>query len=303
MNTLITGGNGLLGKSIQIESALKPTRNELDLFDYESLSKYVDNNNITSIIHCAAKVGGVKANTDKMFDFFFENSLINLNILRVCKEKNIKKIIFIISTCVFPSNAKLPFSENSLHQGEPHNSNFGYAYAKRMLEVGFRSLKKQYDIDSTCLIPCNLYGENDNYNVEDGHVIPSLIHKCYLSKINNTDFEVWGSGKSEREFMYVKDFSNIIQKIHNENMHIDTPLIVSPDRCYSILEAVGVIVDKIGFKGNVVFDHTKPEGILKKNTDSRKFKEYFPNFEFTDLGTGLEETIDFFLENYSTIKK
>lgn len=303
MNTLITGGSGLLGKSIQIESALKPNRKELDLFDYESLSKYVDNNNVTSIIHCAARVGGVKANTDKMFDFFFENSLINLNILRVCKEKSIKKIIFIISTCVFPANAKLPFDENSLHQGEPHSSNFGYAYSKRMLEVGFRTLKKQHGIDSVCLIPCNLYGENDNYHIEDGHVIPSLIHKCYLSKINNTNFEVWGSGKSEREFMYVKDFSDIIEKIHNENMQIDTPLIVSPDRCYSISEAVHVISDRMGFSGNIVFNSSKPEGILKKNTDSSKFKIYFPEFKFTNLECGIQNTVDYFIKNYSNVRK
>lgn len=301
MNTLITGGHGLVGSFINF--GLKPSRKELDLFDYESLLDYVEKNNINSLIHCAAKVGGVKANSDNMFDYFFENMLINLNIMRVCKEKKIDKVISVSSTCVFPSNVKLPFNEDTMHDGEPHVSNFGYGYSKRMLEVGFRAMKVQYGTSSCCLIPCNLYGGNDNYDIVNGHVIPSLIHKCYLAKLNNTDFEIWGSGKAEREFLYAKDFAKVIELIHSGDTFIDGSVIISPDDLYKVSEIVDIIVDKFDFKGKVVFDKTKPEGVMRKNTDNKKFKEYFPDFKFTDLKEGLSETINYFVENYSKVRK
>ncbi len=301
MNTLITGGSGLLGSSI--EFGFKPTRQQLDLLKYEQLVDYVNNNNIDSLVHAAAKVGGVKANTDFVYDFFADNISMNINVQNICKEFKIKKSIFIISTCAFPSNASLPLKESYLHNGEPHETNFGYAYSKRMLEVGSRALKKQYGVNSLCVIPCNLYGENDNYNLQNGHVIPSLIHKCYLAKLNNTDFEIWGSGKAEREFIYVKDFSNIITQIFNKNLDIHETMIVSPETTFTIEQIVDIIVKKIKFDGNVIFDKTKPEGILKKNSSNEIFRKHFSNFQFTSIDEGLEATIEYFIQNYNSLRK
>jgi GDP-L-fucose synthase len=175
-NTLITGGYGLLGSCLNF--GLKPTRYELNIMDYNHLKDYVLLNNITQIVHCAAKVGGVAGNSNNMVEYFSDNLTMNANIIRCCKETNIKKSIFILSTCVFPKDAINPLNENLLHCGEPHETNYGYAYSKRILEVASRCLP-----NAISLIPCNLYGLNDNYNLENGHVIPSLIHKCYLAKI------------------------------------------------------------------------------------------------------------------------
>lgn len=301
MNTLITGGNGLIGSFMNF--GLKPTKKELNLLNYTELKSYIENKNINSIVHMAAKVGGVQGNTKYIFDFFLENMIINTNIFRVCQEYNIKKSLFLISTCAFPKNAPLPLEEKSLHTGEPHETNYGYAYAKRMIEVGSRSLKQQYDIHSNCLIPCNLYGGNDNYNLENGHVIPSLIHKCYLAKLNNTVFEIWGSGKAEREFVYAKDIADIIFMITDNNFLIDGSMIISPDDIFTIEEIVNHIVKIMNFKGKVFFDSSKPEGILKKNSSNKKFKQYFPDFKFTDLETGLALTVEYFLQNYESIRK
>jgi GDP-L-fucose synthase len=301
MNTLITGGEGLLASSI--EFGLKPSKKQLNILNYNDLCHYIEANKIDSIIHTAARVGGVKANTDFVFDFFSENMLMSLNIMNACKKYSIKKTIFIVSTCAFPVNTELPLKEENLHNGEPHNTNFGYAYAKRMLEVGSRALKNQYKISSYCLIPCNLYGENDNYNFESGHVIPSLIHKCYLAKLNNTKLEVWGSGKAEREFIYVKDFASIIGKIYKEDIDINETMIVSPNHTHTIQEIVEVIAKKINFTGNIFFDKTKPEGIMKKNSCNDKFKKYFPNFKFTSLDEGLDNTIEYFIKNYDKLRK
>jgi len=301
MNTLITGGNGLLGKALNF--GFKPSKDELDILNYEKLCYYVEKNKIDSVIHAAAKVGGIKANTDFIYDFFSDNLQMNLNIMNICKKYKLKKAIFIISTCAFPTNCELPLSEKCLHSGEPHHTNFGYAYSKRMLEVGSRALFQQYNISSSCLIPCNLYGENDNYNIVNGHVIPSLIHKCYLAKKNNTDLYIWGSGKAEREFIYIKDFSKLIELMYSNDIEIQNPVIVSPGQSFQIKEIVELIVKIMQFKGNVIYDISKPEGILKKDSSNEKFKKYFPDFKFTDIETGLELTIEYFIKNYESIRK
>lgn len=301
MTILVTGGSGLLGSSINF--GLKPSKDELNILNYENLCQYIEKNNVTSIIHSAARVGGVKSNTDYVYDFFSENIQMSLNVMNACKKYNINRSLYIVSTCAFPSESPLPLKEKYLHSGEPHFTNYGYAYAKRMLEVGSRALNQQYNLSSTCLIPCNLYGENDSYNLNNGHVIPALISKCYLSKINDTSFEVWGSGNAEREFMYVKDFSNIIENIFKNDFSIQEPMIISPDSVVSIKDVVKIISKKLKFSGKIIFDESKPEGIMKKNSDNSVFKSYFPNFKFTSLDEGLENTIDYFIENFNFLRK
>lgn len=301
MNTLITGGAGLLGSALSIGH--KPSRDSLDVLNYANIASYIENHGIDSIVHAAAKVGGVKANTDFVYDFFADNMMMNINVMNACKNYKIKKSIFIVSTCAFPASASLPLKEEYLHLGEPHHTNFGYAYAKRMLEVGSRSLRQQYGLSSSCIIPCNLYGENDNYDIVNGHVIPSLIHKCWIAKNNNTSLEIWGSGKAEREFIYIKDLAKIIESIFHDNIDIPETMIVSPGNTFTIEEVVLEIVKQMNFKGNVYFDKSKPEGIMKKNSSNETFKKYFPDFAFTKLSDGLSSSIEFFIKNYKYIRK
>lgn len=301
MNILITGGSGLLGSEINLQNSLKPTSEQLNLLDYCSLRRYIQLNNVNKIIHCAARVGGVHANHTQMFDFFEANIQMNINVLRACKEFNLNNSILILSTCVMPVQTTLPYTEESLHQGEPHFTNYGYAYAKRMLEVGSRSLEQQYGIKTTCIIPCNLYGPNDNYNLESGHVIPSLIHKCYNAKNTKQDFIVWGSGMPLREFVYVKDLARIIEQMVNDE-HEYSPMIISPDNDISIRDLVSLISLKLDFTGKIVYDFTKPDGIYKKPTSNKVFKKYFPNFQFTNIEDGLNETIKYFVSKYPEIR-
>jgi GDP-L-fucose synthase len=301
MNILITGGKGLLGNSFDF--GYKPSRKELNCLNYDELAKFIEQNKIDSIIHAAAKVGGVKANTDYVYDFFADNISMSINVMNASKNFNIKKNIFIISTCAFPTNATLPLTESFLHLGEPHYTNFGYAYAKRMLEVGSRALRQQYNINSSCVIPCNLYGEHDNYNLQSGHVIPSLIHKCWIAKNTNSTLQIWGSGKAEREFIYVNDFAKIIYELIHHKSDIQDTMIVSPDYAHTIEEIVYHIVKIFKFEGNIVFDKTKPEGIIKKNSNNSVFKQHFKDFKFTDLETGLSKNIEFFIKNYESLRK
>ena len=296
---LITGGAGLVGTSVPF--GLKPTRKEVDLTNYEQLISYIRDHKITDVVHCAGKVGGVKSNKQFINDFLVENLTINANIIKACRE--VDRATFLLSTCIFPEFAHYPLTEDQIHNGEPHPTNYGYAYAKRMLEVGARSLREQYKVNAKCIIPCNLYGANDNYDMENGHVLPSLIHRCYLSKINNQPFTVWGEGKALREFVFSQDLGRILQMIHVDERSTPDMMIVSPGKEWSIREAVEIIISELGFSGELLFDKTKPEGIIRKPTNNTLFTTYFPDFKFTDLKTGLKKTVEDFLTKYPNVRK
>lgn len=299
MPTLITGARGLVGSCF--DYGIKPNRTEMDLMDYDSISRCIQYYGITDIIHLAAKVGGVKANTDNQYDFFTENLLMNANIISAVKEHGLNRATFVLSTCVFPHDVKYPVDVSALHSGEPHPTNYGYAYAKRMLEVGARTLRER-GIQVRCVIPCNIYGKNDNYDLINGHVIPSLIHKCYLAMKHDTPFEIWGSGKAEREFVFAPDVAKAISLIHEDERDIPSSVIVNSRKSYTIEEVARLIAKHMGFNGEMVFDSSKPEGILRKPTVSQ-FHSLYPNFQFTDIDTGIYDTCRFVKENYDSIRK
>jgi len=142
------------------------------------------------VIHTAGKIGGLLGNMNHKGQFFYENITINTNVLEAARVAKVEKVLSFLSTCIFPDNIKYPLTEDQIHNGEPHNSNYPYAYAKRMLDVQSRAYREQYGCNYVCVIPTNIYGPNDNFNLESGHVLPSLIHKCYLAKQNNEDFVI-----------------------------------------------------------------------------------------------------------------
>jgi len=294
MNTLITGGSGLVGSTI--ESKFKPSHDYVDLMDINWITRYITQNKIDSIIHCAAKVGGIKANSEHLGEFYYDNITINANVLEAARLTGVKKVVSFLSTCVFPDNAVYPLSPEQMHQGEPHSSNYAYAYTKRMLEVQSRAYRDQYGCNFVTVIPCNIYGPNDNFNLDSGHVIPSLIHKCYIAKENNTDFEIWGTGKPYREFIYSKDVGYITEWVL-ENYDDPEPLIISPDEEINIAVLAQDIAWKMGFEGNIVFNQEK-DGQFRKPSDNSKLKSLFPNYKFVPIEIGLHKTIEWFKENY-----
>lgn len=302
MSVLITGGGGLVGSEMP-KQGFSPSRAELDLMDYGKLRQYVGDNDITEVIHLAAKVGGVKANDDEMLSFFSDNLTINANIIRVCAEMRIFAATFVLSTCVFPANARYPVNEDNLHDGEPHPTNYGYAYAKRMLEVGARALRRKR-VWAKCVIPCNIFGKHDNYDMVNGHVIPSLIHKCYLAKRDGTPLRVWGSGDCEREFAYAPDIARAVWQIHmDERPEMPVSMIVSPASAYTIRYTVERIREAMGFEGAVIWETDKPEGILRKPTINHRFTKCYPTFQFTPFERGITETCKFVQQNYDSIRK
>lgn len=295
MNTLVTGGSGLVGCTI--ESKFKPSRYDVDLMNLDSVVCYITENQIDSIIHCAARVGGVKENKENPAEFFYENSMMTMNIIEASRLCNVKKIVCLLSTCIFPHEADYPLTINQIHKGEPHPSNYGYGFAKRMTEINARAYRDQYDMNIVTIIPCNIYGPNDNFNLNSGHVIPGLVHKCYNACKNNTDFEIWGTGKPYREFLYSKDAGHIAQWAL-DNYDESEPLIVSPDEEISIAVLAQEIAQRMGFKGNIIYNQ-KLDGMFRKPSDNSKFKSILPDYKFVPIEMGLEKTIKWFIENYN----
>ena len=301
IKTLVTGGTGLVGSAIK-NANIKLSTQDVDLRDWESTLSLFGNLKPEKVIHCAARVGGLGGNMNYKGEFFYDNIMINTNVLEASRRVGVKKVVSFLSTCIFPDDVEYPLTENKIHLGEPHNSNYPYAYAKRMLDIQSRAYKEQYGLNYVSVIPTNIYGPNDNFDLENGHVLPSLIHKCYLAKQNNTDFVVWGSGKPLREFIYSEDVARLAEWAL-DNYEEEEPIIFSTSDEISIGKLAEMVVYYMGYKGKLVFDSDKPDGQHRKPSDNSKLKSYLPDFEFTPIDKGIEKTVEWFLNNYENIRK
>jgi GDP-L-fucose synthase len=298
---LVTGGHGLVGSEFINKQYFKPTSKDYDLRKREDTNRLMIKQ-FDSVIHCAGKVGGVGGNMNHKGEFFYDNIMMNTNVIEGARLSKVKNLVAFLSTCVFPDQVEYPLTEKKIHLGPPHFSNDAYAYAKRMTDIQIRSYKEQYGLNYKSVIPCNIYGPNDNYDIVNGHVLPSLIHKCYLARENKTPLTIWGSGKPLREFIFSKDVAKLTEWVlynYNEN----EPIILSTSEEISIMNIVDIIVELMNFKGDVIFDSSKPDGQFRKPSDNSKIKNYLPDFKFTPLYEGLKETIEYFEKNYTIIRK
>ena len=296
---LVTGGTGLVGSAINAD--VKVGRN-YDLTNPVICDSMFAEHNPTHVIHCAAKVVGLGGNMNYKGEYFHDNIMINTNVIESSRKSGVTNLVVFLSTCVFPDDVEYPLTEKKIHLGEPHFSNYPYAYAKRMSDIQIRAYREQYKLNYTSVIPCNIYGPNDNFSLEHGHVIPMLMHKLYLAQQNNTDFVVWGSGKPLREFIFSKDVAKLAEwALHNYNE--SEPIILSTSNEISIKDLVDLLVNEFEFKGKVIFDDSKPDGQYRKPSDNNKLKSYLPNFQFTSIENGIKETIKWFKENYETTRK
>lgn len=302
---LVTGSNGLLGyafKEICPPGTIFISREDADLTNFEQTKEIFLKYKPTHVIHLAAVVGGIGSNMIHSGEYFRNNIMINTNVLECARLAGVKKLISFMSTCVFPDKCTYPLNEKDLHNGPPHPSNFGYAYAKRMLEVQSAAYRKEWGCDYIVAIPANIYGPNDNWSLTDGHVMPSLIHKSFLAKNNETELYVWGSGSPLREFIYSGDIAKLTMWAL-ENYSEDTPIIFSSGIEISIKDVVGLITKEMNFKGSILFDSSKPDGQYRKPSDTTKLKKYHPDFEFTPIEIGLKKTVEWFMHKYPSVRK
>lgn len=296
---LVTGGYGLVGSAI---SADVRVGSEIDLRDPTQVDTMYAQHKPTHVIHCAARVGGVADNMSRKGEYFYDNIMMNTNIIEYARRYNVERLINFLTVCVFPDDVEYPLTEQKIHLGEPHFSNNAYAYAKRMSDIQINAYREQYGINYTSVIPTNIFGPKDNFSLVHGHVIPMLMHKLYLAQRNNTALVVWGSGNAKREFIFSKDLAKMVEFVltdYNET----SPVILSTSEEVSIREVVDVLVEAFNFKGNVVFDTTKPEGQYRRPSDNSKFMQYVPDFKFTPFEEGIKETAEWFINNYETARK
>ena len=317
MRICVTGGNGMVGSCIKDITNQYPEHEfvflhrDIGNHGVELTSKmcvltYFSSQKFDAIIHLAAAVGGLYKNMEKNVEMFNTNMAINQNILEAAHKYNIQRGIFCLSSCIYPSNpSKFPMDETMIHEGPPHPSNEGYAYAKRMMEVQCRQYNSKYNTQYICLVPVNLYGPYDNFKQGEAHVIPELMHRFHINKsMINRDLYVFGTGKPLRQFLYAKDFSKIILNIlfdiekTQENIYI----------CCNDEVTIKTMVEKLCNSMNIdtnriCFDTTKSDGCMRKTVTNKKLLNLYPNFKFTSMEDGLRETYTWFVENYVNIRK
>ena len=298
-NVLITGGTGMVGSAFKqiLSNAEYISKDEFHNFSYDIKDK--------NVIHLAARVGGVKANTDFVADFYVENSIINRKVLEYANVGKAKKVVSLLSTCIYPDSPYVtyPLTEDQLHMGPPHHSNFGYAYAKRMIDVMSRAYRQQYGCNFITAIPNNLYGENDNFDLENSHVIPALMRKIWEAKINSrSSVEVWGDGSPLREFTYSLDIAKILIFLL-ENYDEPEPINIGNTEEYSIKEVVQILCDELEYDGKIEWDITKPNGQFKKPSSNKKLLDLgWKEEDYTSLKTGLKKTCKWFKMNYPSVR-
>ncbi|CAL1283764.1 unnamed protein product [Larinioides sclopetarius] len=310
---LVTGGTGLVGKAIENvvkantltdENWVFLSSKDADLTDVEQTNALFEKYKPTHVIHLAAMVGGLFRNLKYNLDFLRNNIHINDNVLNCSYKHGVQKVVSCLSTCIFPDKTTYPINETMIHNGPPHDSNFGYSYAKRLIDIQNRAYHAQHGCNFTSVIPTNVFGPFDNFNLEDGHVLPGLIHKTYEAKKNGTPLTIWGSGKPLRQFIYSNDLARLIVWVLREYNEIN-PIILSVDeeQEVSIKDAALAVAEAFDFKGEVIFDTTKSDGQYKKTASNEKLRKYKPDFVFTPFKQAVKETVDWFVSNYEVARK
>ena len=237
-------------------------------------------------------------------DFFRNNMKMNDNILACSHKYGVQKLVSCLSTCIFPDKTTYPIDESMVHSGPPHPSNFGYSYAKRMIDVQNRAYHEQHGCQFTSIIPCNVFGPHDNFNVQQGHVIPGLINKAHAAKRDGTVFEIWGTGAPLRQFIYSLDLARLTVWVVREYEEIE-PIVLATDEEdeVSIKDVAMMVLEAANFKGEVKFLTDKADGQFKKTASNAKLRKYLPNFKFVPTRQAIQETVQWFSDNYDQARK
>lgn len=316
---LVTGGSGLLGQAIKYileteapgsrfakkadETWIFVSSAEGDLRDPIQAAKLFEKYKPTHVIHLAAIVGGLFKNMKENATILRDNILINDNVIHTCYTTKVDKLISCLSTCVYPDKVEYPLTELNIHLGPPHSSNFGYAHAKRMVDVQNHAYKGQFGCNFTSAIPTNIFGPHDNFDLEDAHVMPALIHKCYLAQKNGTPFVVGGTGKPLRQFIYSRDLAKLFIWMLREYDDVEPVILsVGENEEVSIKQLADAIVKAMDFKGEYTFDTTRADGQFRKPASNKKLLSLIGDFTFTPFEEALNTTVQWFLQNYETAR-
>jgi len=303
---LVTGGSGFLGRVI-VEKLEKrganvfvPRSKHFNLVDYKAVRRLFGTVMPNIVVHSAAFYGGIWINKLYPGRVYFKNLIMGANVFEMSRLWDVEKFVGVGTACSYPGEAEGDLKEENLWDGACHDSVECYGMTKKMLLVQGRAYNKQYGLNSIHLILTNLYGEYDTFNPDRSHVVAALIRKFVEAKMNNNDkVEVWGSGKPIREFLYVSDAAEAIVRA-TENYNNLEPINIGVGKGTSIKELVELIAEITGFKGKIVWDSSKPDGAMRKVLDISKMKKVLNWQPETPLREGLEKTINWFEQNYSS---
>lgn len=317
---IVTGGSGLVGNAIRLavnnDTVEKQhewiflSSKDADLRDLDECKKIFEKLKPTMVIHLAAIVGGLFENMNNNLKFLRDNIKINDNVLECCYEYKVRKVISCLSTCIFPDKTTYPIDETMVHNGPPHSSNYGYSYAKRLIDTYNRAYNDRYGCNFTSVIPCNVFGPYDNFNLKSSHVIPGLMHKLYNvmhekedGQQNELIFEVAGTGKPLRQFIYSIDLAKLIIWTLRNYDSVE-PIILSTDENdeISIKSVAEEIAKSFDFKGTIKFDTSKADGQFKKTASNSKLRKLNPSFQFTPFPEAIKETVEWFQKNYKNAR-
>jgi GDP-L-fucose synthase len=300
---LILGSRGMVGsailrelKHLEFSNILHPVREELDLLKQASVEAYFEKHKPNYVFLAAAKVGGIVANNTYRADFIFENLQIQQNVFNAAFKVKTPNLLFLGSSCIYPKNAQQPLKEEYLLSSPLEPTNEPYAIAKIAGLKTAESFRRQYGLHWISVMPTNLYGINDNYDLNNSHVIPGLIARLQQAIQNNDkEFAIWGSGKPKREFLYVDDMARACIHVMKQGQETPDYVNVGTGEDIEIGELAKMISQKMGFKGNLIFDATKPDGTMRKLLDVSKIKAlgWSPR---VSLDEGLDIVIEDFLK-------
>lgn len=303
MKILVTGAGGLVGNGFKSIAHLYPkydfifiSRKDCDLMDSSAVDKMFDKYLPDMVVHCGARVGGIGRNLNSPAEQFTHNILMNTFVVDSAYRHGVKKLISFSSVCVFPDGAVL--TEDNMHDGPPFHAHWSYAMSKRMVDVQLESYRKQYGFEGCSVIPGNIFGEHDNYDLQDGHVIPCLIHKGFLAKKDNMPLSVWGTGKAKREFLYAKDISRVCIELFERDL--PQRLIVSGEEEIPIGDIARKIANQ--YEIDIEWDNTKPDGQHARPSNKNFFRQLFPDFKFTNIDKAIENSVKWFIDNYPNVR-
>jgi GDP-L-fucose synthase len=311
MKILVTGGGGLVGSAMAAFytskgfSVLAPKSSELDLLDRNRVEDFFSTHEFDLVVHAAARVGGILGNQKFPATFIGENLQMQNNVLDLASRSKVNKLVFIASSCIYPPSAKLPLREESLFNGQFEPSNRWYATAKAAGIMQVEAIRLQYGLEWISVLPTNIYGVGDNFALESGHVIPSLLRKfAEAVKNDSASVAIWGTGEPRREFIHVHDLANAIDQLVTSNLQLPEPFMVNigSNEEVTIAQLASLIAEISGFRGLVEFDRNLPDGVYQKTLDSRLLRStgWTPTIS---LMSGLRDTYEWVFQNLESLRK
>lgn len=294
---LITGGSGFLGTYVarELEQAGAKTvavgRADYDLLQRSEVDRMLSDHRPDALVHLAGAVGGIGANQREPGRFLYENALMGLQVLEACRLAGTDKVLVVGTVCSYPSETPVPFSEDAIWAGYPEETNAPYGLAKRLILAQAQAYRRQYDMNIIYLLPANLYGPGDHFEIADSHVIPAMIRKFIEAReAGAPEVTLWGDGRPTREFLHVADAARAC-RLALERYDGAEAVNLGSGTEISIRELSTVIAEAVGFQGRISWDASKPNGQLRRLLDTRRARDLFGFAASTDFSEGIAETV------------